>query len=126
MVARKSRYASGLAMYHGGSNNITYRGTEGELPGRPGRTVSRVDIPGYRGGRGIFGDFIHCAKTRERPFREIEIAHRACSVCHLGNIALWTGEKLKWDAASEQISNHPAANRFLTKTYRKPLVLPSV
>jgi hypothetical protein len=47
-------------------------------------------------------------------------------VGHLGNIALWSGEKLKWDAASEQISNHPAANRFLTKNYRKPWVLPTV
>ena len=44
----------------------------------------------------------------------------AGSVGHLGNIALWTGEKLKWDAAAERIMNHPEANRWLTKEYRRP------
>ena len=45
---------------------------------------------------------------------------------HLGNIALRTGEKLKWDAAAERITNHPEANALLTKEYRKPWALPEV
>jgi len=45
---------------------------------------------------------------------------------HLGNIALRTGEKLKWDAAAERITNHPEANTLLTKEYRKPWALPEV
>jgi Oxidoreductase family, C-terminal alpha/beta domain/Oxidoreductase family, NAD-binding Rossmann fold len=114
------RFASGLTMYHGGSNNITYRGTEGQLPGGPSRPASRVDIPGYRGSRGIFGDFIHCVKSRERPFREIEIAHRACSVCHLGNIAYALNRPLRWDAAREEFIGDAEANRWLDRPKREP------
>ncbi len=44
----------------------------------------------------------------------------------LGNIALRTGEKLKWDAAAKRITNHPKANALLTKEYRKPWALPDV
>ena len=50
----------------------------------------------------------------------------SATVGHLGNIALWTGEKLRWDGETEQITNHPEANRYLTKEYRKPWSLPKV
>jgi hypothetical protein len=36
------------------------------------------------------------------------------------------GEKLKWDAAAERITNHAEANRLLTKEYRRPWSLPAV
>ena len=36
---------------------------------------------------GIYGDFIHCVKTREKPFRDIELAVNTVAVCHLGIIA---------------------------------------
>jgi predicted dehydrogenase len=71
-------------------------------------------------------EWLSAIKSRSVCSCNFAYGHRLSSVGHLGNIALWTGEKLKWDAASEQISNHPAANRFLTKSYRKPWVLPSV
>jgi hypothetical protein len=117
------RFANGLRMYHGGSNNITYRGTEGELPGNPRPPANRAPIPGYRGRNGIFGDFLHCVKTRERPFRDIEIAHRACTVCHLGNIAYLLRRPLRWDPAHEQILGDPEANRLLDRPKREPWAL---
>ena len=83
-------YANGLKIYHGGTNNIKYVGTEGELPGGKAKPVpADFEMEGYRGRGSIFGDFVHCVKTRERAFRDIEIAHRATTVCHLGNIAYW-------------------------------------
>lgn len=78
------RFANGLRMYHGGTRDITYVGTEGELPGEQRGTVGAAQIEGYKGRGGIFGDFLHCVRTREKPFRDIEIAHRAATVCHLG------------------------------------------
>jgi hypothetical protein len=48
------------------------------------------------------------------------------TVGNLGNISLWTGEKLKWDSVKERIINHPDANQYLTKDYRKPWLLPTV
>jgi hypothetical protein len=114
------RFANGLRMYHGGSSNITYRGTDGSLPGRHRMPPHRVDMPTYRGRGGIFGDFLHCVRTRERPFRDVEIAHRACTVCHLGNIAYWLNRPLRWDPQREEIVGDREAARWLDRPKREP------
>jgi hypothetical protein len=114
------KFADGLRMYHGGTTNITYKGTEGELPGRYRAPATRADMPGYKGRGGIFGDFLHCVKTRERCFRDIEIAQRACTVCHLGNIAYWLNRPLRWDPEREEILGDPEAARWLDRPKREP------
>ena len=63
---------------------------------------------------------VHCVKSRERPFREIEIAHRACSVCHLGNTAYALNRPLRWDAAREEFIGDAEANRWLDRPKREP------
>ena len=113
-------YESGVKFYHGGTNNITYKGTEGELPGKHPPHVERVEMEGYKGKGGLFGDFLHCVKTRELPFRDIEIAHRACTVCHLGNIAYWLERPLEWDPDTEQIIGDEEAARWLDRPKRGP------
>jgi predicted dehydrogenase len=65
-------------------------------------------------------NFLDCAKSRERPICDIEIAHRSTTACHLGNIALLRGRKIYWDRENERITNDEAANRLLTKAYRAP------
>ena len=117
------RYANGVQMYHGGTDNITYKGTEGEMPGRYHQPSRWANIPGYKGRGGIFGDFLHCVKTRQRPFRDIEIAHRAVSVCHMGNIAYWLKRPLKWDPAKELFVGDDEANRWLDRPKREPWTL---
>ena len=117
------RFASGVNMYHGGTNNITYKGSEGELPGLHPPLLDRVEMEGYKGRGGIFGDFLHCVQTRERPFRDIEIAHRAVSVCQLGNIAYWLGRPLRWDPETEQIIGDPEAARWIDRPKRGPWAL---
>ena len=42
-------FANGMKMYHGGTSDITYKGTEGELPGKHRTTTARVDMEGYKG-----------------------------------------------------------------------------
>lgn len=111
-------FESGTRMYRGGTGNILYRGTEGEIPGIHPSMLTRVDMEGYKGQGGIFGDFLHCVKTRELPFRDIEIAHRAVSVCHLGNIAYWLGRPLKWNPVTEEIVGDPEASRWLDRPMR--------
>jgi predicted dehydrogenase len=71
-------------------------------------------------------EWLDAIKTRGRTSCHFEYGHRLTTVGNLGNISLWTGETLKWDAASERVTNHDEANRFLTKEYRAPWSLPTV
>jgi len=71
-------------------------------------------------------EFLNAIKTREKCSCNFDYGHRLSSVGELGNISLLTGEKLAWDAKAEKITNHPDANQFLTKEYRKPWILPAV
>jgi len=111
-------FENGTRFYRGGTNNILYRGTEGEIPGVHPSLLTRVDMEAYQGTGGIFGDFLHCVKTRELPFRDIEIAHRAMTVCHLGNIAYWLGRPLKWNPETEEIIGDHQAGRWLDRPMR--------
>ncbi|MDP2898808.1 MAG: Gfo/Idh/MocA family oxidoreductase [bacterium] len=121
------RFANGIRIYHGGGwgGILSFRGTEGEIPRRTNggsgdETPPNIYIPNYRGRGGICGDFIHCVRTRQRPFRDIELAHRTATVCHLGNIAYWLNRSLKWDPVKEEIIGDPEASRWLDRPKREP------
>lgn len=79
-----------------------------------------ISIPNYRGSGGILGDFLHCVRTRQRPFRHVEVAHRTVSHCHLGNIAIWLNRPLRWDPVKEEIVGDPEASRWLERPSRAP------
>ncbi len=65
-------------------------------------------------------DFLDCVKTRKRTITPAEIGHRSATVCHLGNIAMILGRKIRWDPKHEQITNDPAANRMLDRPMCSP------
>ncbi|MCX5674919.1 MAG: Gfo/Idh/MocA family oxidoreductase [Planctomycetota bacterium] len=121
------KFANGLVMHDGGAwdGPMSFRGTKGECPerGKPKKAPPDIDIPHSKGRGGIFGDFLHCVRTRERPWRDIEIAHRTLTVCHLGNIAYWTGHHLKYDPVKEEIIGGDEANRWLARPMRAPWAL---
>jgi predicted dehydrogenase len=122
-------YSNGMRIYHGGGwgGILSFKGTKGEIPKRGMKEEDTrkqpapdIFIQNYRGKGGIFGDFLHCVKTRERPFRDIEIGHRTVSTCHMGNIAYWLKRPLKWDAAKEEFVGDAEANRWLDRPKRAP------
>ncbi len=71
-------------------------------------------------------EWLDAIKTRSQCSCHFGYGHRLTTVGHLGNISLWTGEKLQWDPVAERITNHESANQYLTKEYRKPWTLPAV
>ena len=77
-------------------------------------------VPSYQGTGGIYGDFIECVKTRERPFRDIELAVNTVILSHLGIVAYTLQRSLKWDAAGQQFPGDEEANRFLDRARREP------
>jgi predicted dehydrogenase len=68
----------------------------------------------------LIRNFLDCVKTRHEPWCTLEEGHRSTSFAHLANIALATGENLKWDPLKERFTNCPAANKMLHYEYRKP------
>ena len=70
-------------------------------------------------------NWIDCIKSRALPICDVAIGHRSATVCHLGNIAIRTGRKLKWDPVTETIVGDPEAAVMLSRPYRAPWNLPS-
>ena len=111
---------------------LTYRYQNGVLlhHGHPGQKLLEVvysgdskpakEVPVYKGNGGILGDFLHCVKTRERPFRDIELAINTMAVCHLGTIAYRLKRSLKWDPANRQFPGDDEANRLVDRARREP------
>jgi predicted dehydrogenase len=65
-------------------------------------------------------NFIDCIKSRGRTAAPAEIGHRSTSVCHLGNIAMRLGRKLRWDPAAERFIDSDEANQMLARPMRSP------
>ncbi|MGB8852889.1 MAG: Gfo/Idh/MocA family oxidoreductase [Pirellulales bacterium] len=81
-------------------------------------------VPLYRNGeRNIYGDFIQCVKTRERPFRDIELAVNTMTAPHMVAIAYRLQRSLAWDRASQQFTGDEEANRLLDRARREPWIL---
>ncbi|MFW6212421.1 MAG: hypothetical protein ACOC8L_05945, partial [Spirochaetota bacterium] len=47
-----------------------------------------------------------------------EVGHRSATVCHLGNIAIRLGRKLRWDPQHEQFIDDLEANRLRDRDVR--------
>ena len=112
-------FANGLRLYHSPGKPKC----DLEVVGTPGEKLPPKIMPDYKGSGGIYGDFLHCVRTRQTPFRDIELGHRTASLCHLGNICYELKRPLKWDAVKEEFPGDEEANRFLDRAKRQPWVL---
>ena len=65
-------------------------------------------------------DFLDCIKTRSTCICPLEVGHRSTSFAHLANIALETGQRIKWDPVKERVTNPEEANALLHYEYRSP------
>jgi hypothetical protein len=106
------RFADGMLMYHSPGKGEQVNGDK--------QPIAPREIPRYKGTGGIYGDFIYCVRTREKPFRDIERALRTCTMCHLGNIVYQLNRPLKWDPVKEVFPDDESANRFLDRARREP------
>lgn len=98
---------------------------------KPGKANMEVDsnenepratkpVPSYKGNGGIIGDFLYCVRSREKPFRDIELAVNTMSLCHLGTIAYRLQRSLRWDAAKQTFPGDAEANRLIDRARRQP------
>ena len=108
------RYPNGIVLTHNkpGKGNLAVEGDGQKREPKP--------VPTYKGGGDIYGDFIECVKTRERPFRDIEYAVNSVAVSHLGTIAYTLQRSLKWNVQTQQFIDDAEANRYLDRARREP------
>jgi predicted dehydrogenase len=74
-------------------------------------------------------EFLNAIRSRQLTSCDWSYGHRLTSVVHLGNMALKSGSKLRWDAQRElcvDAAGNPDkhANHLLTREYRAPWKLP--
>lgn len=116
--------------YDGRGLGIKFQGTEGRL------LIDRNTFTVLPEGLGVakyigeperswahpphHNDFFESMRTRKPPAAEIEQGHRSTTPLLLAGIALKTRRKLFWDAETETFLNDPAANRYLSRSYRPP------
>ena len=107
-------YPNGMVIYHNNPNmkHFQIESTGQKRPAKP--------VPGYKGHGGIYGDFIECVKTREKPFRDIEFGVNTVALSHLATIAYQLERSLKWNAAACQFVDDEEANRMVDRARREP------
>ena len=52
---------------------------------------------------GTLRNFLDCVKSRRQPISDLEGAHRVATACHLANLSLRLGRKLRWDGDREAV-----------------------
>jgi predicted dehydrogenase len=128
------RYANGVIMTcKPGNPSIKFIGTDGWVGNRGWRAPVEASSPEilnskigpeeihlYTNAEGEHDDFLKCMKSRKDPYFPVDIGHRVSTVCHLANIAIRRGKKLKWDVVAERFENDDDANAMLTRPMRAP------
>jgi len=127
-------YANGVKLIGGstGQRGLKLEGTDGwifihihggRLEAKPESLLTETIGPNeihIGRARDHHQNFLEAVKKRSEPVASAEVGHRTASICHLVNIAMLTGRKLKWDPVKEQITNDPDANKMLARPMRKP------
>lgn len=70
-------------------------------------------------------NFINSLKSKSDPVVPVEIGHRSCTVCTLGNIAYDLGRPIKWNPDTETFVDdaEASAHRLFNKTYSEGYTL---
>jgi predicted dehydrogenase len=71
-------------------------------------------------------NFVDCVHSGKPAIAPVEVAYRAISVALLGEIAMTTGQTIKWDPDKEEIIGNPRAASLLNRPYRQPWTLPTI
>ncbi|MBN2019322.1 MAG: Gfo/Idh/MocA family oxidoreductase [Sedimentisphaerales bacterium] len=132
-----ARYANGLIMIIANDRQlpngmgVCWYGDKGQLhvtrdqpiKARPESVLNEVigpnEIQLYKS-RDHQQNFLNCVRSRKETISPAETAHRSISVGLLGEIAMLTERKLRWDPEKEVFINDDEANRLLSRPMRSP------
>jgi predicted dehydrogenase len=102
---------AGFQVYKGEKNEKTID----EKSGGASRDATRLHME----------NFLQACRSRNHAdlTADVEIGATSAALCHLANISYRVGRKVEWDAAGKRFVNDPAADRLITRDYRKPYVV---
>ena len=70
--------------------------------------------------QGEHRNFLDCVKSRKDPYFPVDIGARVSTVCHLANISIKLGRKLKWDPEKEEFIGDADATALMSRPMREP------
>jgi len=70
-----------------------------------------------------YADFVKCVLTRRTPVSNVDSAVQSDFMSHLGDIAIRTGRKIRWDPDKETIVDDEYAARMMKRAMRSPWVI---
>ncbi len=124
-------YANGARVIcRTGAVGVTFEGERGAISVNRGRLAANPpsllkevigpnEIHLYES-RNHFANFLECVRTRRAAICDAETGHRSATICHLGNISMLLGGKLKWDPEKEKFPDNDEANRLRDRVPRPP------
>jgi len=130
----RGRYVSGIefTMITGG-DNTTFVGTKGWVAASRGRITAdpesllkvkiRPDEIHLLQENHHYRNFIQCVLSRRTPASDIDSAVQSDFISQLGDIAVRTGRKIRWDPQQETILGDEAAARMMHRPMREPWTL---
>ncbi|MFH2001377.1 MAG: Gfo/Idh/MocA family oxidoreductase [Planctomycetota bacterium] len=109
---------------------IRFIGTEGwihatrtTLEANPRSVLSSIILPDeihVRTSANHYQNFLDCIRSRAETVSSVETAHRSTTVCHLVNICLLLGRKVRWNPDEERFIDDPDADRMISRAMRSP------
>ncbi|MFO7904910.1 MAG: Gfo/Idh/MocA family oxidoreductase [Pirellulaceae bacterium] len=128
-------YANGVVMTcKPGTPSIKFIGTDGFI-GNQGWNSQRLQVSSdeilepvtgpqavklFTNPAGEHRNFLDCVKSRQDPYFPVDIGHRVSSLCHLANISIKLGRKLRWDPDKERFPNDAEATGMMSRELREP------
>ncbi len=114
-----------LAVMFEGEEGYIYVDDGGNLAAKPesilkGRKSTRQSWTDASNWAGHHRNFLDCVKTRAVPIASAEVAHRSTTTCHIANICLRLGRKLRWNPQTETFVNDAEADRMISRAKRSP------
>lgn len=65
-------------------------------------------------------DFLNSVITRRKPMAPVEVGYHTAVICHLLNISMQLGRKIRWDPEKDRVIDDPTAQAKLYRAMRGP------
>jgi len=120
-----------------GENELIIQGEKGRirvnrggLTGKPVEEMNKPDrewldaevVKLYKGKRpgGHMRNFFECIRDHSQPISDVFTHVNSVNACHIANIAMLLGHKVKWDAAKGEFLGDETANALRSRKQREP------